>query len=288
MKILITGDQGFVGRNFHRLIGHEHEIVGVDLKTNGDCRDFYKQSSERFDLVIHLAAIVGGRMTIEGNPLSVADDLSIDAETFQWAIRTKQPRLVYFSSSAAYPVEYQQKWDHFKLAEYHINLDRIKNPDLTYGWAKLTGEYLAKFANAYGVKTFVFRPFSGYGNDQDLEYPFPSFIRRALDKDDPFSIWGDGTQVRDFIHIDDIVNAVMMAVEQDYTDPLNLGTGQPTSFNDLAEMVMRISGHKVPVQHLPTKPVGVHYRVANVKNMRQVYTPKIALDEGIYRALYTW
>ena len=74
MKILITGHKGFVGKYFLRKYA-EHDIVGIDLKDGNDCRNFFKQNpNANFDLVIHLAAIVGGRMTIEGNPLAVADD----------------------------------------------------------------------------------------------------------------------------------------------------------------------------------------------------------------------
>ena len=79
MRILITGHKGFVGKYFMKKY-QEHEIVGIDLKDGNDCRDFFKTDDSKFDLIIHLAAIVGGRATIEGSPLSVATDLSIDAE----------------------------------------------------------------------------------------------------------------------------------------------------------------------------------------------------------------
>ena len=94
MRILITGHCGFVGRAFRRYFdGARHEIAGIDIKEGNDARDFFKIDDRRFDLVVHLAAIVGGRLTIEGNPISVATDLSIDAEMFNWAVRTGQPRL---------------------------------------------------------------------------------------------------------------------------------------------------------------------------------------------------
>ena len=106
MKILTTGHKGFVGRYFMRKYA-EHDIVGVDLKDNFDCRTYFKNTDNSFDLVIHLAAIVGGRMIIEGSPLAVADDLSIDSEFIQWCLKTKPKRVIYFSSSAAYPTQFQ-------------------------------------------------------------------------------------------------------------------------------------------------------------------------------------
>lgn len=293
-KILITGGEGFVGRAFVRFFkDQEVEIEIVDLKNGHDCRDWFKKHADKYDLVIHLAAIVGGRMTIEGNPIAVATDLSIDAEMFNWAVRTKQERVIYFSSSAAYPIRYQTGRpmlidsfdDGMKLKEYYINLESIDNPDMTYGWAKLTGEMLAEYARKQGVNVHVFRPFSGYGEDQDLDYPFPSFIKRIKDEVPEFEIWGDGTAVRDFIHIDDIVGAVMKAVELDIQEPINLGSGEATSFNELADMCMAISGHEVPIKHLLDKPVGVQYRVSDNTRMLEFYKPKISLQEGIKRAL---
>lgn len=284
MKILITGHKGFVGRHFWSHF-KGNELLGVDIKDNQDCRDYFKKNDTVFDLVIHCAALVGGRMKIEGDPIAVATDLSIDAEMFNWAVRTKQPRVVYFSSSAAYPIDKQNTGSPYLLAEHEIDLNSIKNPDMTYGWAKLTGEMLAEYARKQGVGVYVFRPFSGYGEDQDLDYPFPSFIKRIKDKVPEFEIWGDGNQVRDFIHIDDIIEAVMKAVELDIQEPINLGSGVGTSFNELAEMMMEISEHKVPIVHKLDKPVGVQYRVSGNSKMLEFYQPKVSLKEGIKKSL---
>jgi nucleoside-diphosphate-sugar epimerase len=284
MKILITGNLGFVGRAFTRYFGDRHEITGIDLKNGQDCRIFFKSSIEKYDLVIHLAAIVGGRETIESEPLSVATDLSIDSEFFNWVIKTKQPRVVYFSSSAAYPVSLQHPELKHRLIETDINLNDIRLPDYTYGWSKLTGEYLSKFVRETGTKVYVFRPFSGFGIDQDLSYPFPSFVQRIQTKVDEFEIWGDGTQVRDFIHIDDIISAVMVIVDNDIQlDALNLGSGIATSFNELANIMFKYSSWAPPngIKYLEKKPVGVQYRVCDPSLMLKYYTPKYTLDERI-------
>ena len=279
MKILITGHKGFVGKYFMKKYDG-HTITGVDLKDGNDCRDFFKQYPDTcFDLVIHLAAIVGGRMTIEGNPLAVADDLSIDAEFIQWCLKTKPGRVVYFSSSAAYPINLQEQ--PYKLKESDINLSNIRSPDLTYGWAKLTGEYCLQFLESENIKTHVFRPFSGYGADQDLTYPFPSFINRARLKLDPFEIWGDGNQVRDFIHILDIVDAVDTAIQENVKGPVNLGWSRPTSFNELKDVVCKIAGYTPQTQHIIDAPKGVDYRCSDNSKMLSFYKPRISLEEGI-------
>lgn len=282
MKILITGHRGFVGRNFVKKYVN-HDITGVDIKDGLDCRDFFKSCDTKFDLVIHLAAIVGGRATIEGNPLSVASDLSIDAEFFQWALKTRPHRIVYFSSSAAYPINLQKTA--YKLKESDIDLSSVSNPDMTYGWAKLTGEYCIQFLQAEGLKTHVFRPFSGYGADQDLDYPFPSYIRRGKNLENPFTIWGDGNQVRDFIHISDIVNAVDAAIQNDFLEPVNLGWGRPTSFNELCSLVCHQVGYSPVINYILDAPKGVDYRCCDNTKMLSLYKPKISLEDGIALSL---
>lgn len=284
MNILITGHCGFVGKYFIKKYS-KHTITGIDIKEGIDARDFFKSNDTSFDLVIHLAAVVGGRQTIENSPISVAVDLSIDAEFFGWCLRTKPKHVVYFSSSAAYPIEYQYRDSGIILKEDMIDLDNIKSPDLTYGWAKLTGEYLAKFVAKEGINITVFRPFSGYGTDQDLSYPFPSFIQRGMLKSNPFEIWGDGCQVRDFIHIEDIVNAVDECVQNKIYGTYNLGSGRPISFNQLSEIICKQQKYSPIIKHLPAAPTGVMYRVCDPSLMLMFYQPKISLEEGISLAL---
>ena len=257
----------------------------MDIVNGIDARDFFRTNNTYFDKVIHLAAIVGGRKMIEGSPLALAVDLSIDAEMFCWAMRTEPGCITYFSSSAAYPIEYQ-KDNSFQriLQENDIDLDHIYNPDLSYGWSKLTGEMLASHARAAGLTVHIFRPFSGYGSDQALDYPFPSFIDRGKHKADPFQIWGDGNQVRDFIHIDDIVNATFAGCDANI-ETANLCSGRPTSFNELARMVGDAVGYDFDIEHLEAEPTGVAYRVGDPTFMNTFYKAKISLEEGIQRAL---
>jgi len=284
VKILITGDAGFVGRHFRKKFEREgHQVVGIDIVNGVDARTFFRTNNTRFDKVIHLAAVVGGRKMIEGSPLALAVDLSIDAEMFGWALRTEPGCITYFSSSAAYPVDLQTRSMQMELHESDIDLNAIGTPDLTYGWAKLTGEMLASHARKQGLTVHVYRPFSGYGSDQALDYPFPSFIKRGVNRANPFQIWGDGEQVRDFIHIEDIVEASETGCMADI-EVANLCTGIPTSFNQLATLVSAVAGYSPEIQHLPSEPVGVHYRVGDPAYMKTFYTPRISLLEGIERA----
>lgn len=287
MDVLITGSHGFVGRYFVNKL-QQNNLTLIDLKNGNDCRDFFKREDKQYDLVIHLAAIVGGRESIEGRPMAVADNLSIDSEFFQWCLKTQPKKIVYFSSSAAYPTHLQT--DELKellryerrLKESDIHLKYIDgSPDMTYGWSKMTGEYLAQFV----PNVHIFRPFSGYGMDQDLSYPFPMYVKRAFEKSDPFEVWGPGTQTRDFIHMRDVVNAVMVAVEQGITGPINLGMGRSTSFLELAQLCMDEVGYKGEIKTRPDKPVGCMHRVSDNTKLLEFYTPKITLEEGIREAV---
>jgi nucleoside-diphosphate-sugar epimerase len=225
--------------------------------------------------------MVGGRETIESRPLLVADNFSIDSEFFQWCLKTNPKKIVYFSSSAAYPVNYQSKENHRKLREDMCSYYNPQKPDMTYGWSKMVGEYLASFVD----NVYVFRPFSGYGKDQDINYPFPMYIKRAMEKDDPFEVWGSGNQTRDFIHIDDIVDAVMASLENAPNGPTNLGTGISTSFLELAQMSMDAVGYKGKIVTRPDKPVGCMHRVSDNSKLLSFYTPKISLERGIWEAI---
>ena len=289
MKVLITGHLGFLGSHLveHYATNYDNGRVyldGVDIKSGHDARDFFRQDDTYYDVVWHMAGIIGGRKGIEGQPLEVAVDLSLDAEYYNWIARTNPRHAVYMSSSAAYPTALQQRGIKTRLFEQDIDLKAVQNPDYSYGWSKLTGEYLAQFVSDK-TSMHIFRPFSGYGGNQALDYPFPSFIQRALRRDDPFEIWGDGNQVRDFIHVRDLIACMLKAVDEDVTLPVNIGWGRPTSFNDLASMVTSMVGYTPEYNHIINNPVGVDYRVCDNSRMREFYEPKITLEDGIKMAL---
>ena len=272
---LVTGSAGFVGRHtVAELERRGYHVTGIDIANDppADARTLFRNVIEdrlagwRPDLVVHAAAVVGGRTMIDGRPLELAAvDLELDALMFRWVQIARPGRVVYLSSSAAYPTVYQSHAIARRLDEWLIDhrASYLGSPDNTYGLVKLVGERLALEAQAEGIPVTVVRPFSGYGLDQALDYPFPSFIDRARRRLDPFPVWGDGEQVRDFIHIDDVVAGFLDAAEAGIDVPVTLGTGRPVSFNELAELVSAAAGYRPALEHHLDAPVGVEYRVAD-------------------------
>lgn len=245
----------------------------------------------RFDEIYHLASVVGGRALIEGDPLIIGIDLAIDSCLFLWTAKVnKAKRILYASSSAAYPVALQSHAGHVALQETMIDFTRgVSQPDLTYGWSKLTGEYLAKVAGEkYGLSTAVVRPFSGYGEDQDVSYPVPAIALRVAARRNPVRVWGSGKQGRDFVHIDDCVEACIIACRTvSDGSAVNIGSGVLTSFEELARLMIGIEGYVATVEGTNNMPVGVAQRYADVSKIKRDldWSPSISLHEGLVRVL---
>ena len=281
MRALVSGASGFVGRNFaKRLVNDGWDVVGVDLRPSdaegfilADCRDIFEVAG-RYDLLVHCAAVIGSRQERDENPLAVYEDLSIDQAAIAWCVETGTP-LLYFSSSAAYPMDMSGPFFERDLASPQ---DIIWRPDSAYGFIKLVGERQCRDLAKQGGKVYVVRPFSGYGADQSLDYPFPSILKRAMAREDPLTVWSDVE--RDFIHIDDVVSACLAIIGKGATVPVNIGTGVATRMTELARLAATTVGYDPEIKVLG-RSVGPDHRYADTELMRTFYEPTISLTEGV-------
>jgi nucleoside-diphosphate-sugar epimerase len=268
-RALVTGAAGFVGRHMvDRLTADGYLVSRCDVKLGWDAFDVFGQGPtdciQHYDLVVHLAAQAPHRDAIDRQPATHIYNQHLDAAMFDWAYRTQQGRVLYFSSCAA-------------ADEY---------PD-AYGELKLVGERMADQARAAGLPVTVVRPYSGYGADQSTDFPFGAFLAKARALADPFYIWGSGRQVRDWIHIDDVVAGALAVASSGVEGPVPLCTGRPTTVAQLAKMICDAVGYspvfKMDKEHLGQ--TGADERVGNVMDMALFYLPKVTLEEGIKRAL---
>jgi nucleoside-diphosphate-sugar epimerase len=305
VRALVTGAAGFLGTHFTReLYDRGYTVTRSDVRLGFDAGQIFADRlcvGAVFDLVVHCAAVEPHRAAIDGKPMHLAANLALDASMFDWAHRTGQKRVLYISSSAAYPTHYQQghvgKYDTLPrpLREDCIvdpRDDRLSRgvpipiwPDAGYGWLKLTGERMAADANAAGLPTHIVRPFSGYGEEQGENWPFGAFAARARRREDPFTIWGDGTQVRDWIHVSDVINGALAVVDQDVREPVNLCTGVGTSMAELVGLMCDEAGYAPDIELRTDRPAGVAYRVGDPTLFHRIYKPLVSLEEGVARAV---
>lgn len=286
--------ESVMGRNVYMFKNNRNFMVFV----KADVIDYFSEDLKKqksalpgFSDVFHLASIVGGRELIDGNPILVAKDLAIDSIFFNWIASNREriERILYASSSAAYPVHLQQEQEHTPLKEDYISFgDKMGLPDMTYGWGKLTGEYLSRLAaKKYGLHIACIRPFSGYGEDQDFSYPIPAIAKRVSLREDPLTVWGSGKQGRDFIHIDDCINAFFVILDHIKDGSgCNIGSGRLTNFLEVLQTFAKIEGYSPKIQPLLDKPVGVSARYADTSLVNSFgWRPKISNEEGFKRVL---
>ncbi len=307
-SVLVTGAAGFLGRAFvrHHLAAGD-VVSGVDDLSNihsywpvelgdrfrcevdaGEWIASRREAKEPYDIAYHFAAPVGGRMKIEGDPMFNADSLRLDSQFFRWAVGQRVPTVVYPSSSAVYGVNYQAQHAN-SLSEDLFSASKPNwfAPDEMYGFTKLVGEFLAWKSATYGLNTLCIRPFSGYGEEQSLEYPVPSIALRAARREDPLVIWGSGDQTRDFIHVSDLVAATVARLDagvEGYV-AMNIGSGVATSFRAVAAIFAELAGYSPVIISDEGKPQGVLNRWSDNTVMLSYHEPAVDLRDGLRAVL---
>lgn len=271
MKILVTGSEGFLGTHtVSHLRNKGHSVTEIDMD-----RDIFKHGlpNQRFDVLIHFAAYVGGRKGIDNNLYKITKNIELDSQVIQWA-ETHVDKMIYPSSCAAYPKKLQTQ----QGTPMHEDMIGGETFDM-YGMSKLATECMLKFAK---VKSHIIRPFTIYGPGQSMDYPLPAIIERA--KRGECSVWGSGTQVRDWVHINDALRVFEYLVHREEPIVLNIGTGIPLTFKEVAQIIYKeIHGdYSLNLRTQTDQPEGAGYRYADITLLKSLgLEPKIGLAEGI-------
>ena len=309
LKILVTGAGGFLGHNLvTRLKSEGHWVRGVDLKRPefGECvadefrladlRDFQNclEATDSMDDVYHLAADMGGIGYITANQAHlVRNNVLMDSHMLEAARVSGVARFLYSSSACVYPQRLQSDADVIPLRETEA---MPADPDQGYGWEKLFAEHLVTYYHGeFGLDVRIARlhniygPLGAYEGGRE-KVPAALCRKVALEPDGGcIEVWGSGQQTRSFCYIDDCIEGISLIMESGFTEPLNLGTEELVTIDQLAETVISVSGKRLRIRHDTARPQGVAGRNSDNTLLRIItgWEPWITLHQGI-EPTYRW
>ena len=308
-KALVTGAGGFIGHHMVKFLQAEgYEVRGVDIKepeyeatTADDFRllDLRRrneciEATAGMDDVYQLAADMGGIGFISGNHADVAsNNILINAHMLEASEINSVTRYFYSSSACIYPLFLQDIPEVGGLKEEDAY---PAQPEEGYGWEKLYAEKLCEYYDEEGrFPTRVARFHNVYGPlgtyDGGREKAPAAICRKVAMADDggEIEVWGDGLQTRSFMHVDDCVEGIYRIMQSDHSAPLNLGTEELVTVNDLVDLVAKIAEKSIGKKHDLSKPQGVRGRNSDNTRLTKVlgWGPRISLEEGL-RPTYSW
>ena len=247
-----------------------------------------REAVEGMDIVLHLTADHGGRGYVDLHQAGPASNLFLDGLVFWEACRARVRKLVFASSGCVYPNFLQSDPE----KEVCLTEDMVKPPpnaDNMYRWAKLMGELTLRACHKeYGTKTASCRYFTVYGPRGVENHAVIAMVGRAFVGQDPFGVWGDGAQVRNWTYIEDIVRGTMLAAEElEDGTPVNLGRMERVRVLDAVKTVLEYTGHNAEIKLQPDMPTGPLNRVADNSLARKMlgWEPEFSLREGLRRTI---
>ncbi len=295
--VVITGGAGFIGSNLAEELVMQNRVIIIDDLSTGrreniagliekDKVTFIEGSIldlnqlQRWfhgvDFVFHEAALSSVPQSVK-NPLSTNEINITGTLNILLAARDNNVgKVIYASSAAVYG----------NTPTLPVSENMCPSPQSPYALTKLVGEYYCRiFHQIYGLSTICLRYFNVYGPRQDpnSEYAaaIPRFIARVSQDESPI-IYGDGEQSRDFIYIDDVVQANLMAAENNVTGVLNIGTGESKSINDLAETIIHIMGKDLKPVYEAGCETDIRHSLADISRARSIgYEPQFSLEDGL-------
>jgi UDP-glucose 4-epimerase len=299
-RVLVTGGAGFIGSHLvDRLASSRLDVVVLDnlfsgsLKNieahsgiegfsfvNGDVRDFdvLKPLVVDADCVVHLAAVTSVPLSLKDPSLAHEVNATGTLNLLRACLEGDVERFVFASSCAVYG----------EPRYIPIDEEHPTSPIAPYAASKLAAEhYLQAFHEAYGLRTVVLRLFNVYGSRQGLNgeggvvAKFFESLRCRL----PLPIYGDGTQTRDFVYVDDVVDAFILALKSANAvgEVFNIGSGTSTSVSGLAEKLLDLAGSNLGVVNEKPRLGDIKHSLANIEKAKKMqgYAPKTPLQEGL-------
>jgi GDP-L-fucose synthase len=313
MRVYLAGHTGLVGSAVRRALerhGYEDVVTcdecDLDLTDQRATRAFVAR--ERPDAVIVAAARVGGILANWEQPYEfVAVNLAIELNLIDAAFRNDVRRLIFLGSSCIYPREAPQP-----LREEYLLTGPLEETNRPYALAKIAGIELCRSLNReYDTHYLSLMPTNLYGPGDNFDlrtsHVLPALVRRfhearlGVPHDDgetrrpqsPVRLWGTGTPRREFLHVDDVAEAILFALEKveapDVPDGLlNVGVGEDQTIGELAALVQEVVGHEGPVEWDASKPDGTPRKLLDVSRLRTLgWRPAVPLEEGLRRT-YEW
>ncbi len=315
VSVLVTGGASFIGSHLvDRLVAEGAQVrVADDLSSGtlanlsesiervefvlGDLRDreFARDAVAGREAIFHLAAAHGGRGFIDTHPADCATNLVLDGVVFDEAWKAGVDRICFASSACVYPVNLQAMpvdGNTILLREESADpfVEGAAAADGEYGWAKLMGEMtLRAFWKQHGLKSVSCRLFTAYGERENETHAVIALIAKAFIEMDPYEIWGDGQQDRNFTYVGDIVEGMLRASREiEDASPVNIGTSEHIKIVEAADLIFSETGFTPSEIFFDTsKPVGVYSRAADLARVRALlgWEPETSFLDGLRRTI---
>lgn len=275
------------GNRSNFMMSESLSVVEVDLRS----REATSASLPPVDILFHLAAIHGGRGFIEKYKGPMLGNLAIDNNVFEVAVSLNVGMIVHASSACAYPLNLQTDEDsRYLLEEKYASMTRqeFSSADGVYGWTKLIGEFqLENLTFGTKSKGRSARIFTAYGERENLSHAAIALIAKSLLKIEPFPVWGNGKQTRNFTYVSDTVTGLLLLGADDREigfDVFNVGTDSHISINEFIQSIFQIvDWYPRSIDYQLDRPTGVKSRASNNSKIKEVFgwEPKISISAGL-------
>ena len=313
MNYYVAGAGGFIGGHLvNRLINNGHNVVAVDVKKkeewfqiNDSSKNFFEcdlkvlkncqDTVEDIDVIINLACNMGGIGFITSYKAECMLSVLINTNLLMQAKERKVKKYFYSSSACIYPTNIQSDQKSVALKE---ETAYPANSEDGYGWEKLFSERMCKhFYEDFNLEVRVARfhncygPYgSWYGGREKAPAALTrKFVEAKIKEKNEIEIWGNGEQVRSFMYVDDCLDGVLKLIDSNFRDPINIGSSEDVTINEMADILEKISGVKPKRKYKLDAPRGVFNRNSDNTLIRKVlkWEPSIKLADGL-KATFDW